>query len=160
MMTRALLWPTFAMVTLFFAVAIMLLHRRVGLLRRHPPTRADVAGPEALAAYFRPAALPAANLANLFEMPVLYFALVPLLLMTGQAGVVQVALAWGFVALRTAHSIAHLRHRLRWRLALFLLSNAVLAVMWVGFAIDMTQAAGNAPSPRDVSPVDLREIRR
>ncbi len=137
MMTRALLWPTFALVTLVFAVGVVLVHRRVALLRRQPPRREDVASAEALAAYFAPAALPAANLANLFEMPVLYLALVPLLLMTGQAGVVQVALAWAYVALRAGHSVAHLAHRLRWRLALFLASNAVLAIMWTGFAIDM-----------------------
>ncbi len=139
MMTRALLWPTFALVTLILLVAILVLHRRVRHMRRHPPGRDDVANPEALAAYFRPAALPAANLANLFELPVLYFALVPLLLLTGQAGVAQVTLAWIYVALRCGHSVAHLAHRLRWRLALFLLSYAVLVAMWTGFAIDMAR---------------------
>lgn len=136
MMTRAILWPTFALVALVFLVGITMLRARIGHMRRNRPTGSDFADSEAARAYFRPVERPAANLANLFEMPVLYFALVPLLLMTGVAGLAQVVLAWTYVALRAGHSIAHITGRVRPRFALFLASNAVLAAMWVGFAID------------------------
>jgi hypothetical protein len=137
MMTRAILWPTFAMVVLIFFVALVMLHHRLGHMRRHPPRGEDFATGEAVRRYFQPVELPSANLANLFEMPVLFFALVPLLLLTAQAGVAQVAMAWGYVALRAGHSIAHVLRRIRVRFALFLASNAVLAAMWIGFAIDI-----------------------
>jgi hypothetical protein len=137
MMTRAILWPTFAMVVLIFFVAAAMLHHRLRHMRHHPPAGADFASGDATRRYFQPVELPSANLANLFEMPVLFFALVPLLLVTVQAGVAQVALAWGYVALRAGHSIAHVTRRVRLRFALFLASNAVLAAMWIGFAVDI-----------------------
>lgn len=137
MMTRAILWPTFALVALIFAVSITLLRARIGHMRRQPPTARDFADAEASRAYFRSVERPAANLANLFELPVLYFALVPLLLMTGLAGLAQVALAWIYVALRAGHSIAHIAGRVRLRFALFLGSTGILAAMWIGFAIDI-----------------------
>ncbi|MGN7158511.1 MAPEG family protein [Sphingomonas sp. SAFR-052] len=137
MMTRAILWPTFALVALIFAISITLLLGRIGHMRRQPPTARDVADVEASRAYFRSVERPAANLANLFELPVLYFALVPLLLLTGLAGLAQVTLAWIYVALRAGHSIAHIVGRVRLRFALFLASTGILAAMWIGFAIDI-----------------------
>ncbi len=137
MVIRAMLWPTFALVVLILFVGLTLLLQRVAQLRRQPPTRADFATVAASRAYFQSAERPAANLANLFELPVLYFALVPLLLLTGLVGVAQVVLAWTYVALRAAHSIAHLTGRLRLRLILFVASFAVLTAMWLTFAIDV-----------------------
>lgn len=137
MMARAILWPTFALVALIFLVGITLLQARIGHMRRQRPRAADLADCDSTRAYFRPVERPAANLANLFEMPVLYFALVPLLLVTGLATLAQVALAWAYVAVRAGHSIAHVTGRVRPRFVLFLVSNGVLGAMWVGFAIDI-----------------------
>ncbi len=137
MMTRAILWPTFALVALAFLVSLTLVRARIGHMRRHRPRMADLTDGEAMRAYFRPVERPAANLANLFEMPVLYFALVPLLLATGLATLTQVVLAWLYVALRAGHSIAHVTGRVRPRFGLFLASQAMLAAMWIGFAIDI-----------------------
>lgn len=137
MMTRAILWPSFALVALIFLVSITLVQARLGHMRRQPPRAADFADSDAGRAYFRPVERPAANLANLFEMPVLYFALVPLLLLTGLATLTQVALAWVYVAFRAAHSIAHIAGRVRPRFIVFVVSHAVLAAMWIGFAIDI-----------------------
>ena len=137
MMTRAILWPTFALVALVFLVSLTLMRARIGHMRHHRPQVADLADGDAMRAYFRPVERPAANLANLFEMPVLYFVLVPLLLATGLATLTQVVLAWGYVALRAGHSIAHITGRVRPRFGLFLMSHAVLAGMWIGLAVDI-----------------------
>jgi len=137
MMTQAILWPTFALVALIFIVSVTLLRARVAHMRRQPPRAHDFADTEASRAYFRSVERPAANLANLFELPVLYLALVPLLLLTGLAGLAQVGLAWTYVALRAGHSIAHIAGRVRLRFALFLASTGILATMWIGFAIDI-----------------------
>ncbi|WP_294324030.1 MAPEG family protein [uncultured Sphingomonas sp.] len=137
MMTRAILWPSFALVALIFLVSLTLVQARFGHMRRQRPRAADFVDSEASRAYFRPVERPAANLANLFEMPVLYFALVPLLLTTGLATLTQVALAWAYVALRAGHSIAHIAGRVRPRFLLFVVSHAVLAAMWIGLAIDI-----------------------
>ena len=140
-MPIAILWPTFALVALIFFVWCVLFVQRVGLMRRTPPRAEDFATGEAALRYFQPVEMPANNLRNLFEMPVLFFALVPLLLITHQAGQVQVALAWIYVALRIAHSVVHVwTRRVRLRFLAYLLSCIVLAAMWIGLAIDLASA--------------------
>ncbi|GAA0726768.1 MAPEG family protein [Sphingomonas japonica] len=142
-MVLPILWPTLALVALIFAVWFTLFVQRIGHMRRHPPTAEDFASGGAALRYFRPVEMPANNLANLFEMPVLYFALVPLLLVTSHAGHVQVTLAWAYVALRAVHSYAHIAAKqVRPRFMAYLASCAVLAAMWIGFAIDMARATG------------------
>ncbi len=136
----AILWPTFAMVALVFAVWLTLFVQRLGHIRRNPPTARDFADGEAAMRYFRPVEMPANNLANLFEMPVLYFALVPLLLVTGRAGAAQVVLAWLYVLLRAAHSYIHIGPKqVRPRFMTYLASCAILSAMWIGFAVDMAR---------------------
>lgn len=103
-----LLWPTFALVALVFVVWFTLFAQRIRHMRLSPPRPADFADGEAGRRYFLPVEMPANNLANLFEMPVLYFALVPLLILTGQANYVQVTLAWLFVFSRSIHSFIHI----------------------------------------------------
>lgn len=137
-----ILWPTFAMVLLTFVVLLTVAGRRMRLVRTTPPTRDDFASVAAAQRYFQPVESADRNLANLFEMPVLFFAIVPLLMNTQQAGIAQVVLAWFYVALRTIHSWIHLgRNDVRSRFRVFLLSNVVLAAMWIGFFIDFVRVA-------------------
>lgn len=139
-MTTAILWPTFALVLLIFVVWTTLVVQRLTLIKRTPPGRGDLASSAGSQRYFAPVEMPANNLANLFEMPVLYFALVPLLLLTHHAGHLDVALAWLYVALRAVHSFIHIGpKRVPPRFFAFLASCAVLSAMWIGFAIDMAR---------------------
>ena len=133
----ALLWPTFALVALILAVWLALVVKRLRYVKANPPNRETFASGDAMRRYFAPVETPANNLANLFEMPVLYFALVPLLLMFGQVTTAQLALAWFFVILRTTHSLIHLGpNAIRPRFQVYLASVAVLAAMWIGFFVD------------------------
>ena len=76
-------------------------------------------------------------------MPVLYFALVPLLMLPGQATQVQVALAWAFVGLRAWHSYLHIGpNPVRRRARVYIASCAALAAMWLAFAIDIARTGG------------------
>ncbi len=116
----------------------MLLRQRFAHIAANRPRAADFANAEAVGRYFRPVERPAQNLANLFEMPVLYFALVPLLIVTGSASAMQVALAWAFVALRLAHSIIHIGpNPIRTRAPFYIASNVALIAMWLGFVSDL-----------------------
>lgn len=139
MMTGAdILWPTFALVALVFVVWMTLFVQRIGHIRSHPPRPEDFATGAAAMRYFEPVEMAANNLRNLFEMPVLYFALVPLLLVTGKAGLVQVVLAWAYVALRTVHSYIHIGPKIvTRRFFVYLLSCVVLSAMWIGFAVSL-----------------------
>jgi hypothetical protein len=138
-----ILWPTFALVALIFGVWFTLFVQRSAHMRRNPPKRGDFADGEAAVRYFRPVEMPANNLANLFEMPVLYFALVPLIVMTAQANYIQVTLAWLFVAARAVHSFIHIGpKKVQARFFAYLMSVIVLMAMWIGFFVDIVQAAG------------------
>jgi hypothetical protein len=142
MPTLNILWPTFALVAVIFAVWFTLFVQRFAHLRRTPPKPADFATGEAAKRYFTPVEMPANNLANLFEMPVLFFALVPLLIATNHANHIQVVLAWAFVVLRALHSIVHIGPKnVQVRFLVYLLSVAVLMAMWIGFFVDMLGAA-------------------
>jgi hypothetical protein len=139
----AILWPTVALAALIFAIWSILLQRRFAHIAANRPTAADFANSEAVDRYFRPVERPAQNLANLFEMPVLYFALVPLLLVTGSASGAQVALAWAFVALRLVHTVIHIGpNTIRTRARVYVASSAMLFAMWLGFVIDLLVHAG------------------
>lgn len=140
-MSLAILGPTFALVGLIFIVFLTMFVTRAGHIRRNPPGRDTFASGDEALRYFAPVEMPANNYRNLFEMPVLYFALVPLLMATGQDGGVQVALAWIYVALRYAHSFVHIGpKKVPVRALLFGLSAIVLMAMWLGFAIDIAGA--------------------
>lgn len=142
-MNVAILWPTVALAGLIFVVWSILLRKRFAHIAVNRPTAADFANAEAVGRYFRPVERPAQNLANLFEMPVLYFALVPLLILTGSASPAQVALAWIFVALRAVHSAIHIGpNTVRTRARVYIASSIVLFAMWVGFAVDLSAITG------------------
>ena len=133
----AILWPTFAMVALVFAVWLKLVVGRLRHVKANPPTRETFRTGDDARRYFAPVQLPGDNLQNLFETPVLFFALVPLLLMFRQVSVAQLILAWFFVAFRLGHSFVHVgRNDVRLRFQLYVASVAVLSAMWIGFLVD------------------------
>ena len=80
-------------------------------------------------------ALPNRNYMNLLELPLLFYVLGVSLFVTRHVDALQLALAWSYVALRVGHSLVHLTYNnVLHRLALFALSNFVLAAMWLYFA--------------------------
>ena len=133
----AILWPTFALVALIVLIWFWLVFARMGHIRRNPPKAEDFASGENALRYFQPVEMPSNNFSNLFEMPVLYFALVPLLLVMHQASSTQVTLAWIYVGLRALHSFIHIVVRkVVWRATVYWISSAVLIAMWIGFFVD------------------------
>ena len=141
-MINSILWPTFALVALVFVVWAVLIVGRYRHMQKTPPSAADFADRAAATRYFAPVEAPGANLANLFELPVLYFALVPLLMLTRHADHLQVGLAWAYVALRAVHSLIHLGpNRVMARFSAYLASCLVLAAMWIIFAVGLASSA-------------------
>ncbi len=138
-----ILWPTFALVALIWVVWFVMYIQRFALMRRQPPTPEDFASGESAKRYFQPAEAPANNFINLFELPVLFLALVPLLMITHHADHIQVTLAWIFVALRALHSFVQIVvKRVPPRFLVYLAGAVVLSAMWIGFFIDMATAPG------------------
>ncbi len=137
-----ILWPVFALVALIFVVWLVLLVQRVRHIGANPPTAETFATGASSKRYFEPVELSANNLANLFELPVLFFVLAILLLQTELANDIQVLLAWAFVVLRWAHSYIHIVVRnVRLRAPTYWLSVVLLLAMWIGFAVDVGRQA-------------------
>jgi hypothetical protein len=139
-MSGPILYPLFALVALTFAVAFWM-----GGLRFRAVARRQVH-----IRYFRlnagqevpPRVAQAANhYRNLFELPVLFYALIGVLLATGRADAVQVGLAWAFVASRYVHSFIHLSYNnVLHRFAAFATGLLILLAMWVRLGLQV--AAG------------------
>ena len=75
---------------------------------------------------------PADNFKNLFEMPLLFFLAVLLSLILLIQDDLLVSLAWGFVLLRTIHSLIHCTYnRVMHRFMAYVASSLLLAFMWL-----------------------------
>jgi hypothetical protein len=71
------------------------------------------------------------NFKNLFEMPVMFYALCAVLLATQQASAPLVAAAWAYVALRYVHSLIQCTYNLvQHRFLAFISSTLLLLSMW------------------------------
>jgi len=75
---------------------------------------------------------------NLFEVPVLFYALCGYLAITKSTSLLLLACAWGFVALRTLHTYIHLTHNtVVRRFQAFVASTIVMYVMWGIFFVKL-----------------------
>jgi hypothetical protein len=80
------------------------------------------------------------NYRNLFEMPVMFYALCALLLATGGASTFFAAGAWLYVLLRFAHSVIQCTYnRVMHRFAVFASSFVVLLVLWIRFGLHLVE---------------------
>jgi hypothetical protein len=78
------------------------------------------------------------NLHNLFETPVLFFAVCISLAITGEVTPLQLTLAWTYVGLRAAHSIIHITYnRVVHRFIVYTISTLCLFAMWIIFAASL-----------------------
>lgn len=84
------------------------------------------------AAYPLKARLLSNNFDNQFQLPVLFYVVVLLALWSGGTNWSEVALAWGFVALRYAHAAVHVTtNRVTRRFAVYASGLAVLCLLWL-----------------------------
>jgi hypothetical protein len=125
------------MVLLVCAVGVAMLVTRVQEMRRkriHPQAAADSLQ---MAAHLENVQV-ADNFRNLFEVPVLFFALAAIALATGYVPDWLVGCAWLFFALRVLHSLIHCTYnKVYHRLAVFLASFGLLAGMWIAFVVSL-----------------------
>ena len=78
---------------------------------------------------------------NLFEVPVLFYALCGFIAITRLTTLLLLACAWGYVVLRAAHTYIHLTHnKVVRRFQLFVASTIVLYVMWGIFAVRLVMS--------------------
>lgn len=76
------------------------------------------------------------NYNNQFELPVLFYAILPLLILLVKVDWPQVALAWTFLASRILHSVIHMGSNVILRRgSAFLVGFAAVGLMWVWFGL-------------------------
>lgn len=135
-----ILLPAFVLVALTFALVIWTGIRRVSVIRGGQVRMKDVALGE------RNWPENVAKVGNAYEnqlqMPVLFYLLVALALITRRADFAFVVLSWIFVATRFIHVYLHTgTNYMPHRFYAFLAGVIVLAIMWVKFAFEILSVA-------------------
>ena len=136
----AILWPMCAQAGLVVLVWLRLYAVRLTEIsrRRIDPQRLARAD-EAIKLLENNSA--ADNLRNLFEIPVLFFAICLALYVTGFVTPMQVSLAWGFALLRCVHSLVHTTYnRVTHRFLAYAVSTLFVFAMWALFVVDLTRS--------------------
>ena len=133
---QAIFGPFFATIFLTLVVWVYMYVRRVRFIRSNNFSAKELT-PTAFAQLSPPeVANPSDNLKNLFEIPVLFYALVLYLFVTNQVDAVYVIAAWVFVVFRVLHSAVHCTFNLI-MLRFYLYLVATLAVWFMAIRAAM-----------------------
>ena len=127
----AIFGPFLTMLVLVFVVWVYLYARRIPFILSGAVPREQMVVP-GMFAQLSPAAVnnPSENFKNLFEMPVLFYALVLYLFTTSQVDGTYLAAAWVFVLFRVLHSAVHCTVNIvNLRFSLYLVSSLALWTM-------------------------------
>lgn len=133
--------PAIGMAFLTFAVLFVLGWRRLSGIRRGDYQMRYFKLMQRSEGTELPAAAEAAsrNVINLFEVPVLFYALVPLAVLSGVEDATLRGFLWAFVLFRALHSLVHLTvNHLVIRFAVHLFANLAILGAWVCFALLVT----------------------
>ena len=139
--TAHLVFACLTLVVLTFAVSMRMFVLRVAAMkatRTHPQAVALAADRDRIFNDSRAAD----NFRNLFEVPVLFYALCALAVGAAHIPAWLPIVAWAFVGLRIAHSVIqcgynNVMHRFR----VFAASHLLLVVTWVAFAASFASSA-------------------
>jgi hypothetical protein len=131
MTPEAIFSPFFATILLTMVVWVYMYIRRIGFIKSQKINPQGLTISNALAQISPPSVSnPSDNLKNLFEIPVLFYALVLYLFVTKQVDTVYVNVAWIFVVFRILHTAVHSTFNLiMLRFCLYLIST--LAVWFI-----------------------------
>ena len=136
-----ILYPMLAMFMLVVLVAVTMLRRRIAFYKANRVHPQKTALSAQMAAVMSDSRAPD-NFRNLFELPVLFYAVLLTLYVTNLAGPVHVALAWGYVAARYAHSFIHCTTNVvMHRFYAFVTSCTLLVILWVMMGWQLIQLA-------------------
>jgi hypothetical protein len=139
MSIAASLAPMFAQVLLVVILSVVMAKRRAGAMRSNEVKTSALVGDAN--AWPKVARLAANSFHNQFEFPILFYVLTILAVVTKQADVLFVWLAWLFVATRYLHAFIHVTsNRMSHRFYAFIAGVTVLTVMWIRFAAQIFMA--------------------
>ena len=134
MSVTAVLLPVFVQVALTFALLVWMGRSRIGSIRSGDVKVRDIA----LGERNWPTRIQqiANSYHSQFELPVLFYAIVAMALITRKADLVFVVLSWVFVVSRLVHAFIHTTsNRVSQRFMVFLVGVIALMAMWIMFAL-------------------------
>ncbi len=130
----AILLPVFVQVALTFALLLWTGSRRLRAVKARDVRPRDVSMGEK--SWPAPAQQAGNTFSNQFEIPVLFYVLVILAIITRKADLVFVVLSWVFVLTRFAHAGIYLTtNYVPHRFGAYVAGVIILAVMWIVFAV-------------------------
>lgn len=131
----SLILAVMTLVVLTFVVGLTMLFTRVAEMRRKGVHPQQASTSSKLAASLENVA-PSDNFRNLFEVPVLFYALAAVALAVGYVPPWLVIGAWSFVILRVAHSVIHCTYnKVYHRSAVFVAGFALLLALWICYVM-------------------------
>ena len=108
MTQEAIFGPVLTTILLTFVVWVVMFARRIPFITSQELGDEELSKPGALAALSPPEVnAPSDNLKNLFELPVLFYALALMLYASDRVDTAYVVAAWIFAAFRVLHSFEH-----------------------------------------------------
>ena len=134
MSIQAILLPLFVQVALTFGLLFWMAFARIGAIKRKETRMADIALGQS---NWPPKVQQIGNsYHSQFQIPVLFYALVALAILTKSADLLFVVMAWVFVLTRLLHAYIHTTsNTVRHRFNAFALGMFILLAMWAIFAI-------------------------
>ena len=136
-MQTAIILPAIALVLLTAIVWVRLYVVRIGEIRQRRIDPQSLAT-SASAGQALQRVQAADNFKNLFEVPVLFYALCAVLASAQNVSAFFVVGAWVYVALRYIHSFIHLTYnRVMHRFTVYVLSTVVLLTLWAVLGIQL-----------------------
>ncbi|HEY2707296.1 MAG TPA: MAPEG family protein [Caulobacteraceae bacterium] len=129
-LTGSLLTPMLALIVWSLAMTAWLFVTRIPAIQKAGITPKDAREPTSLEALPLAVRQVGYNYSNLMEQPTLFYALVAYTYLAGQQDGLNIALAWGYVALRVVHSLIQSTvNAVLVRFGVFLLGTLVLAAV-------------------------------
>jgi hypothetical protein len=134
MSVRFVLLPLFVEVLLTFGVMFGMMYFRTSTLRRGETRLADISLREPN--WPRRATQFGYAFANQFELPVLFYILTILVIITRHADLLFVLLAWIFVLMRVLQAVVHVtNNNVRMRGAYYGVGALILFIMWIIYIV-------------------------
>lgn len=139
MSVRFVLLPLFVEVLLTFGVMFGMMYFRTSTLRRGETRLADISLREPN--WPRRATQFGYAFANQFELPVLFYVLTILVIITRHADLLFVLLAWIFVLMRVLQAVVHVtNNNVRMRGAYYGVGALILFIMWIIYIVRIVLA--------------------
>ena len=139
MLQTAIIWPMIVQTALVFAIYLVASKRRADAVRsgvaKDQDFRVPTVEPE-------PSATAIRNIANQFELPVLFYAVSILLLVTNGVNILTLLCAWLFVVSRIFHAVVHVTsNRLALRRPAFAVGFVTNFLLWAALALQLLRVA-------------------